>query len=735
MLAQFQYRGALRNFLAARSIAESIGDREKAAAITVNLASVYYGVGDLAGAAEESRKALAMLARSPRSPYLPQALAQAARVEASQGKLNRGMFLDAAEHAEYNGEPLLRAQILNLLGCELLERGRLREAEPPLIEAFRIRVLHGRRDLAQSLRPLGLLRLELGDLLSAGYLLEGAVEAAERAPGKLPNWMVYFARGRLRVAEHRPLEALADFRRGIDVAHSWRLELLPADSLRMSADEGLEQLYAAFIRSACDVYFETGNRAAAEEAFSAAEEIRAASLRATIADARWRRGLPDEYDAALAELRVAQVSLMRSGLPADQSRVLELRHRLAELEAQAGIAVPAPGDTVSARELVRGTTAALGPSEAFIAFHLDEPHSYSWVLTREAMSVHVLPSGSALRARAARFTEAVEHDSADVTPLGAALYAEMFGAALEAERKTRWLLAVDDALYTVPFAALVTGQAFGHPLFLAQAHSTPIVPSARLFASARREPCGARPPGRFLGVGDPIYNAADSRVGPGARPTALQLPRLVGSGREIRACAQIWGGEADLLEGASANRLSLTEALKKDPAVIHFATHFVNSRETPARRFIVLALPHGGDPDYLGAEEIATWRVAGDGLVVLSGCSSGQPERRAVAYTVSASPREQRAGSAGITGLSRAWLAAGAGEVVASLWPTPDDSGEYFLAFYRHLRSEGTASADGALRRAQIEMLQSGTWHAAPRHWSSYFVICRGYSRDRSGSH
>lgn len=65
----------------------------------------------------------------------------------------------------------------------------------------------------------------------------------------------------------------------------------------------------------------------------------------------------------------------------------------------------------------------------------------------------------------------------------------------------------------------------------------------------------------------------------------------------------------------------------------------------------------------------------------------------------------------------------------------PDDSGEYFLSFYRHLRSEGTANADGALRRAQIEMLQSGTWQAAPRHWSSYFITCRGYSRDRSGLH
>jgi len=59
----------------------------------------------------------------------------------------------------------------------------------------------------------------------------------------------------------------------------------------------------------------------------------------------------------------------------------------------------------------------------------------------------------------------------------------------------------------------------------------------------------------FVGIGDPIYNRADPRLvrskpsagsspakAPGADPAAgiMELPRLLGSGREVDNCAKIW---------------------------------------------------------------------------------------------------------------------------------------------------------------------------------------------------
>ena len=72
-------------------------------------------------------------------------------------------------------------------------------------------------------------------------------------------------------------------------------------------------------------------------------------------------------------------------------------------------------------------------------------------------------------------------------------------------------------------------------------------------------------------------------------------------------------------------------------------------------------------------------------------------------------------------------LGTGARTVMASQWPTPDDSGYLFKSFYKSLRltQQGlsSASAADALRTAQIEMLHSGTWRSQPKFWAAFFVI------------
>src|SRR5207245_685731 len=143
----------------------------------------------------------------------------------------------------------------------------------------------------------------------------------------------------------------------------------------------------------------------------------------------------------------------------------------------------------------------------------------------------------------------------------------------------------------------------------------------------------ARPSSLFVGVGDPIYNAADPRFfrrPPGivarwfgaveaARP-ALWLPRLVGSGREVEACARSWTGEHVLLRGADVSRRKLAEQLERNPAVVHFATHFLEASDRTAA-MIPLGLGGGNETEILPALEISHWRIHA-GLVVLSGCDS-----------------------------------------------------------------------------------------------------------------
>jgi len=164
-----------------------------------------------------------------------------------------------------------------------------------------------------------------------------------------------------------------------------------------------------------------------------------------------------------------------------------------------------------------------------------------------------------------------------------------------------------------------------------------------------------------------------------------------------------------VLEGQSATGQAVLKHLGDQPAAAHFATHVV--APSARRGLIALSLSPAGEAELLTPLQIVHWRRS-PSLVVLSGCSSAQGE---------ALP------GAGLMGLTRAWLAAGADTVVASRWPTPDDSGEMFLSFYRRLllpgANRGPARPAAALREAQLEMLRSGSWRAAPTYWAAFLAV------------
>jgi CHAT domain-containing protein len=127
---------------------------------------------------------------------------------------------------------------------------------------------------------------------------------------------------------------------------------------------------------------------------------------------------------------------------------------------------------------------------------------------------------------------------------------------------------------------------------------------------------------------------------------------------------------------------------------------------------LVLSLNERGTAEYLTPAEIAGWNCP-VGVVVLSGCHSGTGE---------ALP------GAGLVGLTRAWLLAGARAVTATHWPITDDARPFFLSFYQHLQRHAkkqisASSAAASLRAAQVETLRGGGSHANPEYWAAFFVV------------
>lgn len=723
--ALHKYREAVKVYLEAGRLAEAAGDLNTAGKLDFNISSLYSQLGEVDAAVESARRAMQRLTGEERSRQLPKLLIHLATLRARQERVpeSLSLFEEGIAAARRNNDAEMYAIGWNDLGEEWLNRKQLANAEHALLEAYRIRKLHRLRSIESSYRNLGMLRLEQGHLRSAHTLLNEAVELSRRPGGLLPSWHVYYARGRARMALNQLPAALTDLRVAARLARTWRRSAPPGDATRVSAENEIQSVHSALVEAANKLYFTQGGASLVRETFEAAEANRAASLRALVADPRdCRRELPAEYWATLRELESAEVDLLRGDKSDAPERIERLNGALNQWEAGTGA-----NTDLEPSGLLESTRAHLGQDGTFLAFHLASPDSYLWAVSREGFELYRLPAAAEIGRLANRFESAVREGRPEQTKLGYLLYRTLFGPLARAfVQKKRWLLALDTRLFELPFAALVVHGAASRPAYLVERHSLEVVPGAGMLAlaGATRQPLS----GTFLGIADPVYNEADPRWPEIAQPSRgllsllrlplaragspnavdLELARLAGSAREVEACAAAWGGTRPpiWLRGAAAARSGLEAALPSQPAVLHFATHVLRSGQRLHSGLIVLSLRADGQHEVLGPAEIATMPLRG-ALVVMSGCSSGSAE---------ALP------GTGLTGLTRAWQAAGARAVVATLWPGADGGGPLFLSFYRHLRETQGAGPAVALQLAQLDMLRSHDWRSNPHYWGAYFI-------------
>ena len=187
------------------------------------------------------------------------------------------------------------------------------------------------------------------------------------------------------------------------------------------------------------------------------------------------------------------------------------------------------------------------------------------------------------------------------------------------------------------------------------------------------------------------------------------LTRLPNTDREVRSCARAWDApESHLLTGMNANTDSVEKIFQTNPSIIHFATHVVPGSGDLGSGLIALSLNRKGALGLLGPRQILARPVTAN-LVVLDGCDSAQGN------TLPA---------AGLMGLTRAWIGAGAHAVLATLWDIPDNAQSALPAFYHHLRANEATGPAAALRAAQLDMLK-GNPQAPPAEWAGYFLLTR----------
>ncbi len=701
-MLQYRYRAALEAYLEAQKLAASIHDDVDEGAILTNLSSLYYEMSDTAASLEYAEQAQSKLHGHPYFEY--QLLLQRGKLYALVGDRRAAPVLgQEIEAARAHADPRQEARGWDYLGDLGLRSGDLNDADSAFSEAFRIRKLLFPADLPYSYARLGGLRLAQHRLDEA----ERFTDLAIAADSAFPRFLLIHQRGEIRLARGDQASALSDFAQSAELARQWRQEVLPAISTLTESNVALEK---EVFDSLIDLAAAQGKP---EQAFAAVEENRAVTLRVS----GWQKRLPRRYWDVLGDLRSEETRLTRT-TARDSSALEKFRTELTEMEAEAGLRIFSKKvENFPPRKTLNHFQRVLSANDLFLGFHLGKTASYSWALTAESLTMHRLAPADEIRALAAGFRDSVRDGRPEAAEQGERLYRELFGWLGREQNATHdWMIAADDALYEVPFAALVTERKTGLK-FLIEEHSLRLVPGAWSLANGPLTEAESRPAGEWLGVGDPIYNTADVRrshprysLGWTVSASTGQLTRLAASAGEVRSSAQSWGAHTTLLEGADATLEKFQAAVARHPAVIHLATHVVSPVDRPGDSLIAFGLDRSGQPQFLSTADVAMMRVPG-AIVTMTGCASGTGEIRE---------------GAGLLGLTRAWQLAGASSVIATLWPVPDSRGELFKSFYRHLRQFPTARA---MRQSQIEMIHSGTWRAEPRYWASYQIFDQGGAR------
>lgn len=670
-------------------------------------------------------------------------------VEQGDAKSMLGMLDDALRDyrealptLQEHHQPADSGRALAGLARALLRMGRLEEAETALGEAFEV---HRTLGHAAALARLSLLRSDLavarGDLGEAMDAAEYALAALEDRPidaaiahyrladlactegdlSRARRWLdparataeqsriaplladVLHLSGRIDLKENRPAAAIEQFREAVRQVERTR-GMLQADRFRAAYLGGRLGMYESLVAALID----TNEPAERREAFLAAELAKSRSLadvlRGAVDPVRTRpdRSASVDKDEAdlLDELSHVQGRLnnrYRSFDASDhaewRSEVESLEEKLASLESrlaarrQTGVAV---AELYAAPASVETVQRSLAADEVLIEYFAAEGALIAFVVTpeeddvvrcsididraRELVRQLHFQIGRALRpgglsdARAARLERDVRR------PLRALYEALVEPLAHRLAEATRVVIVPHDLLHLIPFAALDDGDRY-----LIETLEVVHAPSATVFAHLQSRD-GME---RSASVNALVVGVADENA-----PQVLD---------EARAAAELLHAGATLIDDSATS--DAVVAAMQSAGIIHLACHGRFLATNPLGSGLRL------HDCWLTVRDIYRMRLPGS-FVALSGCETGV---------------SQISSGDELTGLVRAFLAAGASSLAVSLWSVRDEqTTELMLDFYRELQACGQPSA--AMRLAQIKMLCK---HRHPVVWAPFVIMGR----------
>jgi CHAT domain-containing protein len=444
---------------------------------------------------------------------------------------------------------------------------------------------------------------------------------------------------------------------------------------------------------------------------------------------------------------------------ADQARslaaaVAEAQADVTRLRAERDSIAPEYQSAIASPVGLAEVQAVLAEGEAMVQILVGTPRSFLLIIDRDGVSYGALPvTDRQVAVLVGVLRRGIETDREGRVPAFRADVAfNLFNLLFPGFKDRllsydRLIFATSGALQSLPLELLATDNPgdgwrqgdYTDVPWLGEAKTISYVPSPRNLVDIRAR-AGVSDAGRV------VASYADFRSGVDPRKvlrvsslpeTCLRLAEAVdrvgelpGTAREAEAVAAIFGDDAKLATSVDFNEDAVKEAATNgelaDYRVLHFATHGIlwptpDCFTEPA--LTVTATTSEDSDGLLSASEIRVMNLDAQ-LVILSACNT------ASGYLVDASSSIYGAragvgigaGGESLSGLARAFFAAGARAVLATHWPVADEETTALMTrFFTLLKDDGLDFAS-ALQAAQSELrARAATSH--PVFWAPFVLI------------
>jgi CHAT domain-containing protein len=419
-----------------------------------------------------------------------------------------------------------------------------------------------------------------------------------------------------------------------------------------------------------------------------------------------------------------QTSLLKSNL--DEKERNEILNKLEDLEDQyqnlilqikrenpeyANIVYPEPYKLAEIQEKL------LSDDTAIVEYFQGKEHSFVFCITKNDFEVKNLSSIKQLNESVYAYLKLLssgKDKNFQGIPASRYLYQQLilpFHGRIK--NKKNLIIIPDGHLHYLPFETLVADES--KIRFLVEDYKMSYAPSASSLINLLERKRKVNDKKDLLAFADPVYvfqKMPESEINAGRILREFYLEKgfafypLKYSSREVKQIAKLFEKPyRDIYIGKKAREEILKKLSLTDYKIIHFATHGLLDEDVAGRSGLVLTLDDDPAEDgFYQVREIYNTRLNAD-LVVLSACQTGKGKLEK---------------GEGVSGLSRAFLYAGAESVVVSLWNINDKSTALFMNHFYNYLTRGEPKVQ-ALRLAKLKMQQSKYSH--PYHWAAFVLI------------